>query len=509
MKVLFIHPKTVFRVHPLSLFHTGIGSLSAVLKRDGHSVSVLNIYKKISKKTFIESVTGEKPDLLAFSATANMFFYVELFCRWILQENLKFKTICGGAHATLAPHEAIRTDGIDMVCIGEGESALSELCDKLSKGEDTTNINNLWIKTENGIIKNRVAPLLENLDELPFPDMSVFNKSELTAESAGILPITASRGCSYNCIYCCNHALRNVYPNKEKYLRFRSPGNVISEIKAILSRDPSFGSIRFYDDILYFDKAWSREFTELYKREVPLPFSCNIRPELVDEETVHMLKEAGCDMICMGIESGNDYIRNNILKRRISKGQIRKAFTLFKPAKMRVHVFNMVGIPFEKPADILETIKLNSEFSPDTFHVPILYPFMGTEIYDMSKKEGFITNRKVGSFFNDSSLNLPTIHRLHILMFQRHFVRFVRCYSKLLKLPRPFSTLSINILDCLLKNLFVALLLNILRVCLQFFAFVTFRIPLILLSNLRKYCLRRRPVKNLTVFIPEQGKQDG
>ena len=460
MKVLFIYPNIIFKRRPLGLSHMGIGSLSAVLKKDGHRVSVLNIYKKINKKTFIERVVREKPDLLAFSATANMFFHIEDFCKWLLQENLRFKTICGGVHATLAPQEVIKTDGIDMVCIGEGEVALLELCSKLSQGEDITYINNLWIKTGDGIRKNPVGPVLEDLDELPFPDRNVFNKFELTAESVGILPITASRGCLYNCVYCCNHALRDVYPNKDKYLRFRSPGNVVAEIKEILARDPSFTSIRFYDDILYLNKTWVKEFTLLYKREISLPFSCNIRPELVDEEMVSLLQEAGCHMICMGIESGNDYIRNSILKRKINKDQIRGAFGLFEHAGMKVHVFNMVGIPFEKPSDVLETIKLNSEFSPDTFHVSILYPFMGTELYDVAKKEGFITGRRAGSFFNDSRLKCPTIHRVHVVMFQRYFVIFVRLYSKLMRMPKTVSRVSTAMLDCMLKSFIVALCLN-------------------------------------------------
>jgi anaerobic magnesium-protoporphyrin IX monomethyl ester cyclase len=476
MKVLFVYPNIIYKKHPLGLSHMGIASLAAVLKKDGHAVSVMNIYKKIDREEFITRVINESPNLLAFSATGNMFFYVEEFCKWLLQENLHFKTICGGPHATLVPEEVLKTNGIDMVCIGEGEAALSELCNKLSKEEDATKINNIWIKAEKGTIRNSVAPLLQNLDKLPFPDMSVFNKHELTIESIGILPITASRGCFYNCVYCCNHALRNVYPNKDKYLRFRSPENVVAEIKDVLSRDSSYHSIRFYDDILYFYKAWSRDFTKLYKREISLPFSCNIRPELVDKETVDMLKEAGCNMICMGIESGNDYIRNKILKRHTSKEHIRKAFNMFKPTHIKLHVFNMIGIPHENPSNVLETIKLNSEFLPDTFHVPILYPFPGTEIYDMSKRKGFLTEKKVGSFFNDSTLKLPTISRAQIIMFQRYFVLFVRIYSNLMRLPQPYSRISVAVLDCMLEKKFIALLSNMLIIIRNFFVFIILRL---------------------------------
>jgi len=143
MKVLFIYPNIVNSARQQGLYHMGIGYLSSVLKRDGHNVSLLNIYKKIDKEMLIENVITQKPDLIAYSATSHMFPFVKQFCTWLLSEDLKFRSICGGVHATLAPHEVLETKGIDMACIGEGELALTELCRRLERGKDISDIKNI------------------------------------------------------------------------------------------------------------------------------------------------------------------------------------------------------------------------------------------------------------------------------------------------------------------------------------------------------------------------------
>lgn len=467
MKVLFIYPNIVNSARQQGLYHMGIGYLSSVLKRDGHEVSLLNIYKKIDKEMLIENVITQKPDLIAYSATSHMFPFVKQFCSWLLEEGLKFRCICGGVHATLAPQEVLETDGIDMVCIGEGELALTELCGRLERGKDISDIKNIWIKTIDGVKKNPIAPLLEELDDLPFPDRDIFNVNELIHESSGRLPMLASRGCPYNCSYCSNHALKSIYPNKGRFTRYRSVENVVYEIKEVLSRYPIFKSVLFHDDILFLNKIWSRNFINLYKQEVGIPFSCNIRPEIVDEEVASLLKEGGCFRICIGIESGNDHIRQQILRRRISTEQIRRALLLCKSKGIEVYTFNMVGIPFEKPRDILETIKLNSEMSSDSFQVSIFYPYKGTELYTISEGEGFLTDRRVDDYLTDSMLHLNTLSRSQVLMFRRYFVLFVRLYSVVYRLPKGYFNLIAAILDYFLTRPIVASFLNVIYTLMQ------------------------------------------
>jgi len=460
MKILFVYPNIIDFACQLGQYNMGIGYLSAVLKRDGHDVSVFNIYKRISKKEFIERVVNEKPDLIAFSATSHMFPFVRQYCNWLLQEGLRFKTICGGVHATLLPQEVIETKGIDMVCVGEGENALSQLSQKLQSGEDISDINNIWIKTQSDIKKNPVGPLVENLDDLPFPDRNVFNREELRYGTSGRLVMSASRGCPYNCTYCCNHALKGIYPNKQKFLRFRSVENVIAEIKQVFKEQPFFNSVLFHDDILFLNKNWARNFVTLFKKELNVPFSCNSRPEIMDEETVSMLKEAGCFRVCIGVESGKDHISNNVLKRRIKADHIRRAFKLCRSAGIEAYSFNMVGIPHETPRDVMETVKLNSEISSDLFQVTIFYPYVGTQLYDTCKQEKFLTDRRVDDYFKDTCLNLPTMSRVQILMFKRYFVFLVKFYAMLNRLPKGYAKVTMKFLDYFLTRRFTAHCLN-------------------------------------------------
>ena len=461
MKILFVYPNIVDFASQLGLYHIGIGYLSSVLKKDGHSVSLFNIYKRIDKKTFIERVISEKPDLIAFSCTSHMFPFVKQFCNWFSEEGVRIQTVVGGVHATLAPQEVIETKGIDMVCVGEGEAAFGELCGNLQKGKDISRIKNMWVKAGDTIKKNLPGPLLENLDELPFPDRDIFNPQELVHESIGRLPIAASRGCPYNCAYCCNHALRDIYPNKERFLRFRSADNVISEIKEILARHPFYKSVLFHDDILFLNKTWARDFAALYKKEIGIPFSCNMRPEAVSDEIVTLLNRAGCFRICIGVESGNDYIRNQVLKRRTNTEEIYNAFKLCKSKGIELYAFNMVGIPFEKPGNVLETIKINSRISSDSFQVSIFFPYVGTELYNLCKKEKFISDRQVDDYLKDSCLNLPSISRSQILMFRRYFVLLEKVYSLFYRLPRVLSKASIAILDYLLTRRLMAYWFNV------------------------------------------------
>ena len=212
MKVLFIYPDILLhRPDWPGYFYTGISSLAAVLKNEGHTVSLLHVTRCIAKSELIERVRNETPDLLGFSSSSPMFPFVREFASWLAESEMEVATICGGIHPTIAPEEAINTQGIDMICRGEGEAALSELCRRLERNEDISNIRNLWIKRNGQIIRNPLRPIMDDLDKLPFPDRGIFDYENLYGEREGRLSFLASRGCPYDCTYCCNHLIRKIY----------------------------------------------------------------------------------------------------------------------------------------------------------------------------------------------------------------------------------------------------------------------------------------------------------
>jgi len=433
-------------------YYTGIGSLAAAVKREGHRAGLIHLLRPWKdKETFLRRVDAEAPDLIAFSSTTLQFSLIEEMARWLRQDRPDIPTLCGGVHPTICPEESLAADGIRMVCRGEGEGALVELCRRLKAGEDPSSVRNLWVKTDTGAVRNDLRPL-EDLDALPFPDREIFpNYRNLWWERSGTAVMMASRGCPFNCNYCCNKVLRDVHPDHGKVVRFRSPELVIQEIAEIRRRFAWVNSLNFDDDILVLRKGWSTEFLERYRSDAGLPFSCNVRPGSLDPSIVGLLRTASCREVRIGIESGSERIRNQVLNRNIGRRQILDTVSLFRKNGIHVRSFNMVGIPSETPRDVLETIKFNAELGIPDPQYTIFYPFPGTELHELCRKQGFLsTNRSLVDYYYDTVLSLPTLSHGQILMFHHYFDRLLRIYAGLNRLPKPLSRLFVSGLDAVL-----------------------------------------------------------
>ena len=469
MKVTFVYPDLLFhRPDWPGYFYEGIGSLAAVLKGEGHTVSLIHITRPIGKFELVERVKNENPDLICFSGCSPMFPFVRKFASWLVENRAGVPTICGGIHATIAPEETIGAEGIDMICRGEGEAALSELCQKLERNEDITNIGNLWIRKNGEIIRNPLRPVVDDLDELPFPDRSIFDYENLYAEREGRLSFLVSRGCPYNCTYCCNHLLRKTYGTEGKQIRFRSVDNVIAEMKRVIQRYPSLKMLNFDDDILFMRRKWAEEFTEKYSEQIGLPFICNARANVATRAVVDLLKKAGCCHVKFGLESGNEYICNEVLNRNLKIEQVKEAFALSKEAGLITESFNMVGIPFDTPGTILDTIKLNSEIGVDKMQVTICQPYQGTKLADICEEEGFLVRKDLQPDWFSPILQLNTISSSQVLMFRDYFKVLVRHYQIIRKFPGGTSKIAVRLSDRFLSCVFVSKLLNAVYVPLNY-----------------------------------------
>lgn len=166
MKVTFVYPDQV-EVDPSwsGHFYYGVGILSSYLKRAGIETSLIHIIKAgYTEAAFELDLQREKPDLIAFSCTTFGFTLAKRFVKIAKRTMPEVPTICGGIHPTFAPGKAILTEGLDMVCLGEGEESMLELCKRLSDGEEYLDIPNIWVN-RNGIVhKNDVRPVNQDLD---------------------------------------------------------------------------------------------------------------------------------------------------------------------------------------------------------------------------------------------------------------------------------------------------------------------------------------------------------
>jgi len=399
-----------------------------------------------------------------------MFPFVKKFASWLVEAKIEVPTICGGIHPTIAPEETIGTDGIDMICRGEGEAALAELCRKIERNEDISTIPNVWVKRDGIIIKNPLRGVLENLDRLPFPDRSIFDYENLYAEREGRGIFMVSRGCPYNCTYCCNHLVRRINKSKGKPVRFRSVDNVIREIKQVVENYTFIKALIFEDDILFLNRKWSEEFAEKYSREIKIPFECHAKADITDEAVVNLLKKAGCVHIKFGIESGNDEIRCKVLNRHMTNEQIKKAFAICKKAGLITQSYSMVGIPYETPSTILDTIKLNATVAVNKMQFFIYQPYHGTKLADLCKEQGFLESKDLGvDFFSPSILKLNTVSSSQVLMFRSYFKVLTRYYQLLQKLPSGISEIFIKFSDKILSFGRTSKVLNLIYLPLNYF----------------------------------------
>ena len=462
MKVTFVYPDIVPHVLDWSgYFHYGIGSLSAILKASGHATSLIHVSQPMLKSVFIEQLQSGSPDLIAFSSTSHMFPQVRQFAQWLREDHIHVPTIYGGMHPTIAPEESLALNGIDMICRGEGEDAMAELCDLLEQGRDSTTIRNLWVKSNGNVIRNPLRPVIEDLDQLPFADREIYDYPRLYHERHGMACFMASRGCPFNCTYCCNQLKRSIYGTNAKPVRKRSVDNVLREIKQVVQAHPFIERIAFDDDILFLNKKWSREFAARYKSEIGLPFMCNARADVTDEATVGLLRDAGCYYVKLGLENGSQDLRYNVLNRHMTNEQIATAFRLCKEAGMITHAYNIVGIPRETPRTMMDTVKMNAKIGVDITHVSIFQPYPGTKLHQVCRSEGLLDSETLpDDIFSSSVLKLKDASVSQVLMFRDYFRAFMWCYRLLWRLPKRISKSATRLLERCLAAQCTATVLN-------------------------------------------------
>jgi radical SAM superfamily enzyme YgiQ (UPF0313 family) len=327
-----------------------------------------------------------------------------------------------------------------------------ELCDHLDRAQSACpTIANLTFKDRNGTLhRNAPRPLMtgRQLDELPFADRSLFDHDKISDPDRPIL--MASRGCPYDCSYCCNRALLEVL-GRRPAARIRGVKNVMREINQVRNAFPRIDGIHFDDDIFGMKLSWLREFAHRYRSEVALPFSCNMRPTLASEEAVQLLAAAGCDEVAMGVETGNPGLRERLLRRRMDDQLLIDAFERFERAGISAHSFNMVGLPHETMQNSLETIKLNAALKKSwrmrELRVSIFYPYAGTALNEEARKHAMLTGRNVTYYADDTVLNLQSMTGDQIRFVARYFRPLVVLYQKLLReLGKP-GRAAVRLLD--------------------------------------------------------------
>ena len=343
--------------------------------------------------------------------------------------DLRIPTIVGGCFTIFSPSCVFAEESVDIVCIGEGEECLVELCTKMANKEDYTSIGNLWIKCNGKEYKNEKTEV-RNLDSLPYLDFSIFDPKRVYRPMDGRLwrmaPIEFSRGCMYKCTYCSAPRFASEFKGQGDWLRHKSMKNIQKEMEAYIEE---YNIEYFYfvsETFLGIPDHRFREFCNMYK-SIGIPFWFNTRPETLREDKIRMLEEIGCHRMSVGLECGNEWYRRNVLKRPVGNDRMIKALKMVSDSSIQLSVNNIIGFPDETREMIFETIDLNRHVEAESYTCCIFQPYKGTDLYDYTVNKGYYDPSRIAKTINsESCLDQPHITHDEIRGLQRAVPLYIK-----------------------------------------------------------------------------------
>ncbi len=467
MKVLLIHPPW-YRLlgGEFSGVPLGLSYLAGALERGGHDVKVYNADMvkaglglppdTLPDETYINykhalsdlndpiwgeirsTLADEKPDVVGISVRTPHYPSALNVSRMVKELSPKIPVIWGGVHPTIMPAECLTNGDVDFVVRGEGEYTLTELLKNLGSPDKVPGIS---YKRDNDVVHNSDRPLVQNLDEIPYPARDrIIGYERMQPEAFGHL--FATRGCPYQCTFCASHWIWS------RRVRYRTIANIVDEIISVKKKYKTSRFI-FEDDSFTVNRKFVEDFCNaVIDMKLGITWRCETRVDLVNPQLIALMKRSGLDEISLGIESGSA----NSLK-RIKKGitveQVRNAVKVIKAARLRFGAFFIIGFPWETKEDINATLDLIQEVDADVLGLNMATPYPGTEVYEICKSEGLLSeNVDYGSFFFVSpdvclSKKIPREEMLEIVNRSQHMMeRHNRKKFRQLVLKHPLYALK-------------------------------------------------------------------
>jgi anaerobic magnesium-protoporphyrin IX monomethyl ester cyclase len=421
LKILLIDPP-FYRLTGFyyRFFPVGLAYLSAYLKKSGHDVKIYNADININPSRMdysrltdyydaylsglkddanpawqeIETIVKDyQPKVVGITAMTVKIASAYKTAAHIKKIDPNITVILGGNHPTLKPEEVMsNTTNIDGLVMGEGEISFSKLVAAIDEKKIPEHIDGVTIRIKGIPFFGAPAPLIEDLNSLPFPDRDFAIDKRYTSEDLGIM--LTSRGCPYGCNYC---SARNIWGKK---IRFRSIANVIDEIK-LLTDNYRVRHLTIKDDIFTINRQRVYEFCEaLNSSGLKLTWECNSRADLVDRDTIKYMRKSGCRNIKIGVEAGDDDTLRK-LNKNISIQKVQKAAKILRKSKVHWTAYFMMGLPGEKASEIENTFRFMKKIKPDFASISTYENYPGTPLFEMAKKAGLVKDEMtLAAFYN-------------------------------------------------------------------------------------------------------------
>lgn len=445
--VLFVNPPSVpynrvveaLANKEVDLYQTvsmpmGILYLSSVLQmnRPGINIHVLDLAKEYNEYTtndnrdemtldhFIQKCSDEKipsdfvPDFIGISVLFSTAHHSTKHIAEVLKKRWNKTTIIvGGMHATNAVESLLSFPKIDFVCKGEGEIPIATFADICHNGGNPELIdgivgrNKLAEKQKNKDYQISAAPLVYELDTIPFPAWDVINMEEYQNSGASkhnrnvniesieqdfVATIMTTRGCPFKCTFCASWTVHG------REMRYRSNENVLEEL-TLLKEKYNVNSVVPEDDLFTVKKpriiSLCNAIADKFGKSIHFEFPNGLSVATLDVDVLKAMKRMGMELANVAVESGSPYVQKHIIKKNCDVNRARKVVQACQDLNLRVRVYFILGFPGETREQIQETIDFAASIPSDWNVFSIASPLIGTEMFDQ-----LIERRDIDDSFN-------------------------------------------------------------------------------------------------------------
>lgn len=412
MKLLLIQPPMVLNKNEIPQVSPplGLAYIASVLRNHGHEVKIydaviqephghhLGEYIHIGADWAVISreIASYNPNIVGISSM----FTSQAECMHRITKLVKdidtnTVIVAGGAHPSVLPEEILSDENVDFIVVGEGEYTMLKIAENLANHLPIEDIDGIAFKKDGQIVINKKADIISNLDKIPFPAWDLLQMKEYAKLRVGHGPFIArtpffsvitSRGCPGKCIFCSIHGICGYQ------WRARNAKNVVDEIE-ILKKDYGINQIDFEDDNLMLNRKRIEEIVdEILERNLDISWGTpnGVAINHIDTKLLGKMKRSGCFYLSFGIESGNEQIRNKIIKKPISVKHAREVIKTCKALNIWTHGFFIFGIPGENEKTFRETIDFAKGLNLDSSSFFIATPYPGTELLALCEEKGYL-----------------------------------------------------------------------------------------------------------------------
>jgi len=396
----------------------GVMSIAGILEKAGHTVAIIDQdVDGIDNKGIVAEINANSFDILGITATTPTYPEALELSIYVKKNNSEVVTILGGIHATIDSVTCAKEPSLDFISIGESECTAVELVDAIMDPDfsNYSSIRGIAYKgRDKEIVFTTARQLVPDLDDYPAPAYHLVrnlnNYQPADSETDRVMPIMVSRGCPGLCTYC---QTKNIFGRKT---RFRSPDKVLDDIRDLVD-NYGIKEIHFLDDVITANKKFVREFfskliAEPYK--LHLQVANGLRADMVSNEMLSLMRDAGLSNVGFGIETGNKKV-SEIIKKGVSKERVRSAVALAKDLGLDTWGFFIIGLPGDNEKSVEETIDFAIELDLKFAKFLILKPFPGTEVYYQLDERGLIDSRDYSQY----GVYTPPVHHLETLSPER------------------------------------------------------------------------------------------